>query len=85
MSIYRNKIAHLVSLIAQIKEFSSQKINDTFEIEAVEEILDIPEILDRDWESECLKNQKAFLFFLNTYISVYERLIELLKAKEESL
>lgn len=82
MSIYRNKIAHLVSLIAQIKEFSSQKINDTFEIETVEEILDIPEISDIDWENECLKNQKAFLFFLNTYISVYERLIELLKAKE---
>lgn len=82
MSIYRNKIAHLVSLITQIKKFSSQKINDTFEIETVEGILDIPEISDRDWENECLKNQKAFLFFLNTYISIYERLIELLKAKE---
>lgn len=82
MNIYRNKIAHLVSLIAQIKTFSSQKINDTFEIETVEGILDILEISDIDWENECLKNQKAFLFFLNTYISVYERLIELLKAKE---
>lgn len=82
MNIYRNKIAYLISLIAQIKTFSSQKINDTFEIETVEGILDIPEISDIDWENECLKNQKAFLFFLNTYISVYERLIELLKAKE---
>ncbi len=82
MNIYRNKIAHLVSLIAQIKTLSSQKINDTFEIAVVEGILDIPEISDIDWENECLENQKAFLFFLNTYISVYERLIELLKAKE---
>ena len=76
MSIYRNKIAHLVSLIAQIKAFSSQKINDTFEIEVVEGILDIPEISDIDWENECLENQKAFLFFLNTYISIYEKVLE---------
>ena len=81
MNIYQNKIAHLVSLIMQIKDFSSQKINDTFEVEKVEAILDIPEISDLDWEYVCLENQKAFLFFLNTYISVYERLIELLKEK----
>lgn len=49
MNIYRNKkTSHIVSLIAQIKEFSSQKINDTFEIEVVKEILDISEISDRD-------------------------------------
>lgn len=79
MSIYQNKIAHLVSLITQIKTFSSQKINDTFEIEAVEEILNIPEIADRDWEKECLEYQKAFLFFLNTYTAVYEKVLEHLK------
>lgn len=81
MDVYKNKIAHLVSLITQIKQISTPKINDTFDIEKVEEFLDIPEISDADWESECSKNQTAFLFFLNTYISVYERLLELLKER----
>lgn len=82
MNVFENKIAILISLLMQLKAYAPQKVNDMLEVEKLEGILDKPEISDRDWEKECPEDQVLFLNFLNTNISVCERVLELLKEKE---
>lgn len=82
MNFFENKIAILISLLMQLKAYAPQKVNDMLEIEKLEGFLDKPEISDRDWEKECPEDQVTFLNFLNTNISVCERILELLKEKE---
>lgn len=82
MNFFENKIAILISLLMQLKAYAPQKVNDMLEIEKLEGILDKPEISDRDWEKECPEDQVSFLNFLNTNISVCERVLELLKEKD---
>lgn len=81
MNYYENKIAHLISLLMQLKAYVPQKVNDMLEVEKIEGFLDKPEISDRNWEIERTENQVFFLNYLNTNISVCERVLELLKEK----
>lgn len=81
MNFFENKIAILISLLMQLKAYAPQKVNDMLEIEKLEGYLDKPEISDRDWEKECPEDQVTFLNFLNTNISICERILELLKKK----
>lgn len=79
MNFFENQIAHLISLLMQLKAYAPQKVNDMLEIEKTESILDKPEISDRNWEKECPENQVALLNFLNTNISICERVLECLQ------
>lgn len=82
MNFFENQIARLISLLMQLKAYAPQKVNEMLEIEKVENILDQPEISERNWEKECPENQVAFLNFLNTNISVCERVLEHLQNKD---
>lgn len=84
MNFFENQIAHLISLLMQLKTYAPQKVNELLEVEKVESILDKPEISDRNWEKECPEDQVAFLNFLNTNISICERVLELLQNKDNS-
>ena len=81
MNFFENQIAYLISLLMQLKACAPEKVNKMLEIEKIEGFLDKPEISDRNWEKECSDNQVSFLNYLNTNISVCERILELLKEK----
>lgn len=42
MNYYENKIAHLISLLMQLKAYAPQKVNDMLEVEKIEGFLDKP-------------------------------------------
>lgn len=81
MNYYENKIAYLISLLMQLKAYAPQKVNDILEVSKIEGFLDKPEISDRNWEIERPENQVFFLNYLNANISVYEKVLNLLKEK----
>ncbi len=76
--IYTKKLAHLVSLMEEIKRYEQPRLNQWLEIEKLEMILDLPEIADREWSKELSAYQRIFLDFLNIHTSVYEKAIRLL-------
>lgn len=78
---YKCKLAHLVSLMEEIKRYEQPRLNQWLEIEKLEMILDLPEIADREWSKEHPAYQRIFLDFLNTHTSVYEKAIRLLNEK----
>lgn len=79
--IYTGKLAHLISLMEQIKRYELPQLNHWLEIEKLEMILDLPEIADRDWTKENPNCQQRLLNFLNVHISVYEKTLILLNEK----
>lgn len=81
MSIYMNKLAYIVSLIEQIKRYPIDDLYDSLEIAHIEEVLNMPEIADRNWENDTPLNQKAFLRFLETCISIFEETLNRLERK----
>ena len=84
MNFFESQIARLTSLLMQLKAYAPQKVNKLLEVEKVESILDKPEVSDRNWEKECPEDQVVFLNFLNTNISICERVLELLQNKDNS-
>lgn len=78
---YKCKLAHLVSLMEEIKHYNQPQLNQWLEIEKLEMILDLPEIADREWSKESPAYQRIFLDFLNIHTSVYEKAIKLLNKK----
>lgn len=81
MNTYKEKMAHLISLIVQIKRFSFKELEKMLDISQVQKILNMPEVKNRDWENEPSKNQEIFITFLDTYIDIYRRTLETLKKK----
>ncbi|MDE5612575.1 MAG: hypothetical protein K2I90_11235, partial [Odoribacter sp.] len=79
--IYMNKLAYIVSLIEQIKRYPIDDLYDSLEIAHIEEVLNMPEIADRNWENDTPLNQKAFLRFLETCISIFEETLNRLERK----
>lgn len=84
INIYDRKIAYLVSLLTQVKALTPRYLHEILEIERIENTLNLPEISDRNWEEEKELNQTRFHFFLNSYISFYEHVLDILKRKTES-
>ena len=76
-----NKLAYIVSLIEQIKRYPIDDLYDSLEIAHIEEVLNMPEIADRNWENDTPLNQKAFLRFLETCISIFEETLNRLERK----
>ena len=76
-----NKLAYIVSLIEQIKRYPIDDLYDSLEIAHIEEVLNMPEIADRNWENDTPLNQKAFLRFLETCISIFEKTLNRLEGK----
>lgn len=85
MSTYTDKTARLVALIEELKRYPFDDILDLLEVAHVEFILDMPEIADRNWENDTPSNQRTFLRFLDTCISTYEKTLNELKEKNNSL
>lgn len=81
MSIYTDKMAHLVSLIEQLKRYPFDDLHQLLETTQAEDILNRQEIAGRNWEKEPPLHQKTFLHFLNTYILTYEKALQQLKEK----
>ncbi len=79
--IYTRKLAHLVSLMEEIKRYNNPQLNQWLEIEKLETILDMSEIADREWSKESSAYQRIFLDFLNIHTSVYEKAIRRLNKK----
>ncbi|MCR9012116.1 hypothetical protein [Gabonibacter chumensis] len=81
MNTYKEKMAHLISLIVRIKRFSFEELEIMLEISQVQKILNMPEVKNRDWENEPFENREVFITFLDTYIDIYQRALETLKKK----
>lgn len=81
MNTYKEKMAHLISLIVRIKRFSFEELEIMLEISQVQKILNMPEVKNRDWENEPFENREVFITFLDTYIDIYQRVLETLKKK----
>ena len=81
MDTYKEKMAHLISLIVRIKRFSFEELEIMLEISQVQKILNMPEVKNRDWENESFENREVFITFLDTYIDIYQRALETLKKK----
>lgn len=79
--MYKKRIAHLVGLISQIKEYKIKEMEEILSIEKVEKLLDRPEVSDREWEKMPIEYQRIFDKFLITHIDVYKKVIEELKKK----
>ena len=80
MDTYKEKMAHLISLIVRIKRYSFEEL-EMLEISQVQKILNMPEVKNRDWENESFENREVFITFLDTYIDIYQRALETLKKK----
>ncbi|KIO43685.1 MULTISPECIES: hypothetical protein [Sanguibacteroides] len=81
MDTYKEKMAHLISLIVRIKRYSFEELEIMLEISQVQKILNMPEVKNRDWENESFENREVFITFLDTYIDIYQRALETLKKK----
>ena len=81
MDTYKEKMAHLISLIVRIKRFSFEELEIMLEISQVQKILNMPEVKNRDWENESFENREVFITFLDTFIDIYQRSLETLKKK----
>ena len=71
--MYKKKIAHLVGLIFQIKEYKIKNMEEILSIKKVEKLLDRPEIGDWEWEKIPAEHQRIFDNFLTTHIRTYEQ------------
>ena len=81
MDIYKNKIAYLTSLLVQIEKYPESKHYSLLEVKDIKELLDMPEVADRDWINDNTLSQKSFLHFLDTHITIYESVLKELKEK----
>ena len=81
MDTYKEKMAHLISLIVRIKRYSFEELEILLEISQVQKILNMPEVKNREWENESFENREVFITFLDTYIDIYQRALETLKKK----
>ena len=81
MDTYKEKMAHLISLIVRIKRFSFEELEIMLEISQVQKILNMPEVKNRDWENESFENREVSITFLDTYIDICQRALETLKKK----
>lgn len=82
---YKDGIARLVSLMEQIKSYALPEVNELLDTNQLEQILNMPEVADRDWNNESSDTLKRFLRFLGIHISVYEKALKLLEAKRKNL
>lgn len=74
--MYKRKIARLVSLIVQIKQYQYKELEKTINMQQVEELLDSPMIGDRNWENAPDEIRLLFGRFLDVYIEMYEKIIK---------
>lgn len=78
---FKREMAHLTSLIEQIKRYDLPFLNRMLEMKLLEDLLSLPELADHDWRQESARVQSMVLDFLNVNISVYSKALEQLKAK----
>lgn len=78
---FKRKMAHLTSLIEQIKRYGLPLLNRMLEVKLLEDLLSMPELADHDWKQESARVQAMVLDFLNVYISAYSKALKQLKAK----
>lgn len=82
---YKDGLARLVSLAEQIKRYALPEVNELLDTDKLEEILNMPEVADRDWDNESPETQRRFLRFLGIHIAAYEKALGLLEAKRKTL
>lgn len=73
--MYKRKIARLVSLIVQIKQYQYKELEKAINMQQVEELLDSPMIGDRNWENAPNEIRILFGRFLDMYIKMYKEVL----------
>ncbi|MDL2231667.1 hypothetical protein LJB85_02885 [Porphyromonadaceae bacterium OttesenSCG-928-L07] len=81
--MHEKKIVYLKWLISRIKEYHIKELDDLINIDRIQEILDSSYLTSCNWEHANEYKKEIVLYFLETYISVYQKVIKDLEEKKK--